>query len=88
VDGAGDRLAQDSFTLEPISSHLSGVGSGSLKPRYVPLSLQSHEAYYQDRTFGEIDVLFEHRIPARKFKYTKADREYSAGLLRTETDKM
>jgi hypothetical protein len=29
----------------------------------------------KDRTFGEIDVLFEHRIPARKFKYTKADRE-------------
>jgi hypothetical protein len=35
----------------------------------------------QDRTFGEIDVLFEHRIPARKFKYTKADRESFAGLL-------
>jgi SP family general alpha glucoside:H+ symporter-like MFS transporter len=30
----------------------------------------------QDRSFGEIDVLFEHKIPARKFKYTKADREY------------
>jgi hypothetical protein len=29
----------------------------------------------QDRTFGEIDVLFENRIPARKFKYTKADRK-------------
>lgn len=29
---------------------------------------------YQDRTFGEIDVLFENKVPARKFKYTKADR--------------
>lgn len=31
----------------------------------------------KDRTFGEIDILFENRVPARKFKYTKADREYS-----------
>ncbi|VUC33093.1 unnamed protein product [Clonostachys rosea] len=28
----------------------------------------------KDRTFGEIDVLFENRIPARKFKYTKVDQ--------------
>ncbi|ORY29328.1 putative MFS alpha-glucoside transporter [Naematelia encephala] len=28
----------------------------------------------KDRSFGEIDVLFENRIPARKFKYTKADQ--------------
>jgi len=34
-----------------------------------------HEPDQKDRTFGEIDVLFEHKIPARKFKYTKADRE-------------
>jgi len=37
--------------------------------------LHRYQANRQDRTFGEIDVLFEHRIPARKFKYTKADRE-------------
>lgn len=29
----------------------------------------------KDRTFGEIDILFENRITARKFKYTKADRK-------------
>jgi SP family general alpha glucoside:H+ symporter-like MFS transporter len=29
----------------------------------------------KDRTFGEIDILFENKVPARKFKYTKADRE-------------
>jgi SP family general alpha glucoside:H+ symporter-like MFS transporter len=29
----------------------------------------------KDRTFGEIDILFENRVPARKFKYTKADRK-------------
>jgi len=28
----------------------------------------------KDRTFGELDVLFEHRIPARRFKHTKADQ--------------
>ncbi|EWG48666.1 MFS transporter, SP family, general alpha glucoside:H+ symporter [Fusarium verticillioides 7600] len=28
----------------------------------------------KDRTFGEIDILFENRVPARKFKYTKADQ--------------
>ena len=27
----------------------------------------------KDRTFGEIDVMFENRVPARKFKYTKVD---------------
>ncbi|KAF7114717.1 hypothetical protein CNMCM5793_009668 [Aspergillus hiratsukae] len=27
----------------------------------------------KDRTFGEIDLLFHHRVPARKFKYTKVD---------------
>lgn len=29
----------------------------------------------KDRTFGEIDLLFEYKIPARKFKTTKVDRE-------------
>ncbi|KAK6906355.1 hypothetical protein L486_06082 [Kwoniella mangroviensis CBS 10435] len=28
----------------------------------------------KDRSFGEIDLLFENRVPARKFKYTKADQ--------------
>ncbi|CAK7223835.1 hypothetical protein SBRCBS47491_005342 [Sporothrix bragantina] len=28
----------------------------------------------KDRTFGEIDLLFENKIPARKFKYTKVDQ--------------
>ncbi|KAL7424685.1 hypothetical protein Q5752_000369 [Cryptotrichosporon argae] len=28
----------------------------------------------KDRSFGEIDVLFENHVPARKFKYTKADQ--------------
>ncbi|KAL3712473.1 hypothetical protein TMatcc_001172 [Talaromyces marneffei ATCC 18224] len=27
----------------------------------------------KDRTFGEIDILFENQIPARNFKYTKVD---------------
>lgn len=29
----------------------------------------------KDRTFGEIDLLFENNVPARKFKYTKVDRK-------------
>ncbi|KAB5566695.1 putative MFS alpha-glucoside transporter, partial [Coniochaeta sp. 2T2.1] len=28
----------------------------------------------KDRTFGEIDILFDNHVPARKFKYTKVDR--------------
>ncbi|OKL57255.1 hypothetical protein UA08_07421 [Talaromyces atroroseus] len=28
----------------------------------------------KDRTFGEIDLLFENNVPARKFKYTKVDQ--------------
>ncbi|KAL2127905.1 hypothetical protein VTI74DRAFT_10004 [Chaetomium olivicolor] len=28
----------------------------------------------KDRTFGEIDLLFDHHVPARKFKYTKVDQ--------------
>ncbi|SPO07770.1 probable MFS alpha-glucoside transporter [Cephalotrichum gorgonifer] len=28
----------------------------------------------KDRTFGEIDLLFENKVPARKFKYTKVDQ--------------
>lgn len=28
----------------------------------------------KDRTFGELEVLFENRVPARKFKTTKADQ--------------
>jgi len=42
----------------------------------------------KDRTFGEIDVLFEHKIPARKFKYTKADREFTLRDRETKTDEM
>ena len=30
----------------------------------------------KNRSFGEIDILFENRVPARKFKYTQVDREY------------
>ena len=29
----------------------------------------------KDRSFGEIDLLFENKISARKFKSTKVDRE-------------
>ena len=29
------------------------------------------------RSFGEIDLLFENHVPARKFRTTKADRELS-----------
>ena len=29
----------------------------------------------KDRPFGEIDLLFENGVPARKFKYTSVDRE-------------
>lgn len=29
----------------------------------------------KDRSFGEIDLLFEHKVSARKFKYTNIDRE-------------
>ncbi|KAJ9613732.1 uncharacterized protein PV06_01133 [Exophiala oligosperma] len=28
----------------------------------------------KDRTFGEIDLMFENRVPARKFKHTKVDQ--------------
>jgi SP family general alpha glucoside:H+ symporter-like MFS transporter len=30
----------------------------------------------KDRTFGEIDLLFTHRVPARKFRSTHVDRTY------------
>ncbi len=30
----------------------------------------------KDRTFGELDLLFENRVPARKFKKTKVDRTF------------
>lgn len=29
----------------------------------------------KDRSFGEIDLLFEHKVHARKFKSTKVDRK-------------
>lgn len=32
----------------------------------------------KDRTFGEIDILFENHVPARKFKHTKVDRKSSS----------
>ena len=30
----------------------------------------------KDRTFGEIDLMFGNRVPARKFKHTRVDRKY------------
>lgn len=30
----------------------------------------------KDRTFGEIDLLFENKVHARKFRYTKVDRKW------------
>jgi SP family general alpha glucoside:H+ symporter-like MFS transporter len=35
----------------------------------------------KDRTFGEIDLLFDNKIPARKFKYTTVDRKSPASFL-------
>ncbi|KAJ0415382.1 general substrate transporter [Aspergillus carlsbadensis] len=42
----------------------------------------------KDRTFGEIDMLFTHRVPARKFKYTHVDQFAHAGdyLSKGETE--
>lgn len=34
----------------------------------------------KDRSFGEIDLMFENQVPARKFKYTKVDRMWSFHL--------
>lgn len=36
----------------------------------------------KDRSFGEIDTLFANRVPARKFKSTKADRTFPILTLR------
>lgn len=41
----------------------------------IPQSFAGNWLINKDRTFGEIDILFENRITARKFKYTKADRK-------------
>jgi SP family general alpha glucoside:H+ symporter-like MFS transporter len=35
----------------------------------------------KDRTFGEIDMLFTHQVPARKFKSTHVDRRSLPVLL-------
>ncbi|GFZ47587.1 hypothetical protein JCM24511_05331 [Saitozyma sp. JCM 24511] len=36
----------------------------------------------KDRSFGEIDLLFENKVPARKFKHTKVDRQCHFVLFR------
>ncbi|KAI4738806.1 sugar transporter [Aureobasidium sp. EXF-12298] len=38
----------------------------------------------KDRSFGEIDLLFEHNVSARKFKTTEADREFIYSKMNTE----
>ena len=35
----------------------------------------------KDRTFGEIDLLFDNHVSARKFKYTKVDRKFISQLV-------
>ncbi|KAL3464503.1 general substrate transporter [Aspergillus heterothallicus] len=44
----------------------------------------------KDRTFGEIDLLFTHRVPARKFKTTQVDQFAHSGdyLSKRETEHM
>lgn len=37
----------------------------------------------KDRSFGEIDLLFEHKVPARKWKSTKVDRKSPESLRQT-----
>lgn len=34
----------------------------------------------KDRSFGELDILFENKVPARKFRTTKADREWFSSI--------
>ena len=38
----------------------------------------------KDRSFGEIDLLFEHKVPARKFRTTEADRELMRYTMNSE----
>lgn len=35
----------------------------------------------KDRTFGEVDLLFDNKVPARKFKHTKVDRKSFPNLI-------
>jgi MFS transporter, SP family, general alpha glucoside:H+ symporter len=38
----------------------------------------------KDRSFGEIDLLFENRVPARKFKSTKVDQFAHVGDVKVD----
>lgn len=40
----------------------------------------------KDRTFGEIDLMFDNHVPARKFKYTTVDQFAITSGERSEKD--
>jgi SP family general alpha glucoside:H+ symporter-like MFS transporter len=56
------------------------LGKSSLPARRI--SLEVLQSYFRlpepkGRSYGELDILFEEKVPARKFKSTKVD-EFSA----------
>ncbi|KAL2440884.1 Maltose permease MAL61 [Exophiala dermatitidis] len=42
----------------------------------------------KDRTFGELDLLFDHKVPARKFRTTKVDQFAAEGVAADTDEKM
>jgi hypothetical protein len=57
-----------------VSSPSSGLTSGCPSPRVSDFSfLTGQSANGVGRTYGELDVLFDMRVPARKFRETVVD---------------
>ncbi|KAG8845865.1 hypothetical protein FRB96_002233 [Tulasnella sp. 330] len=72
------RLRAKTIVIGRIVYNITGIFSNSVTPRMISTTGGLPET--KDRTFGEIDLLFENRVPARKFKYTAVDRRGSHAL--------
>ncbi|KAI8163264.1 General alpha-glucoside permease [Colletotrichum sp. SAR 10_70] len=62
------RLRYKTIVIGRFVYNVTGIVEHTLTPRMIsPIETK-------DRTFGELDILFENKIPARKFKYTTVDQ--------------
>ncbi|RFU32139.1 hypothetical protein B7463_g4218, partial [Scytalidium lignicola] len=76
------RLRYKTIVIGRFVYNLTGIFSNSVTPRMISALtnlLCNIWCWFRlpetkDRVFGEIDVLFDNKVPARKFKYTKVDQ--------------
>ncbi|KAF9039432.1 maltose permease [Hymenopellis radicata] len=72
------RLRQKSVVLSRVAYQIVNIICGIIVPRMLSptrgIGVRRVDSSGQGRSYGELDLLFEHKVPAWRFKSTKVDQ--------------